>query len=518
MTVLPAWPRPPHPLSAPEPHVSHASGRRLTWAGPAARAIWRPRLARLAAAAVAIDLALVRDGAIHATLLTVGHDALPEALAAAARHRLAAVPLGGRAAIWEPTSPTAEPDAGALCDLLVARPDHLPAVVDLLSGGDAAATAAAFGHPPCCATARAGRLAEGWTDPVAALLAGLSGSASGRRVPALPSAHLLLAALGVGPLRHAPCTPDCPATLDAVESFLAAGRRAGFGEEMAWLVEAADWRVRWSTRGGVAEIKTALFRTAHPSDPVPAMRLDHPGGTVPEAAARGTGFPFEPPRPAPGGRPAATAEPAPAAAPAPPPLSADAIAAGWQAAGYADAFALRSRLCTAIWELGAELKGGRGSVVHLGCGDGLLLALAAEVNARLTLYGIDADPGLMARARSRLPAHADRLPVGDWRGTEGLDLIDLATGDGRMAVVDPEGLAGLAAEQRAALLEALMARFRHVAIVASDRALGRHGDVAGIAAAAGLHLAPGRPERVTGRVVGVAAAVADLGQEERRTA
>jgi len=518
VTGLPAWPRPPHSRPAPEPHVSHAARRRLTWAGPAARAVWQPRLARLAAAAVAIELALVRDGETEATLLTVGHDVLPGALAAAARHGLAAVPLGGRATVWEPTSPTAEPDAGALCDLLVARPDRLPAVVDLLSGGDTVATAAAFGHPDCCALARAEHLAAGWTDPVAALLAGPAGAAAGRPAPSLPSAHLLLAALGLGPLRHAPCATDCPATANAAAAFLAAGRRAGLEEEMAWLAETGDWRVSWSTRGGVAEIKTALFRTAHPSDPVPAVRLDHAGGTVPEAAARGTGFPFEPPRMVPGGRPAEASEPAPTAAPVPPPLTADAIAAGWQAAGYASAFALRSRLCTAVWELGADLKGGRGSVVHLGCGDGLLLALAAEVNARLTLYGIDADTGLVARARSRLPAHADRLSVGDWRGAEGLALIDRATGDGRMAVIDPEGLAGLPAERRAALLEALMARFRQVAIVASDRALGRFGDIAGVAAAAGLRLAPGRPERVTGRVVGAAAPVARPGQKERRTA
>ena len=237
---------------------------------------------------------------------------------------------------------------------------------------------------------------------------------------------------------------------------------------MAWLAETGDWRVSWSTRGGVAEIKTALFRTAHPSDPVPAVRLDHcRAEPCPRPRRAAPAFPFEPPRMVPGGRPAEASEPGadcgsrpaaadgrrglppagrPPATPVPSPCARGPVHRGVGA---------RRRPQGRARKRGASRLRRRPAIGPRRGGQ--RPADALRHRRRYRSGGRAPGPGCR-----RMPTGCR---VGDWRGAEGLALIDRATGAGRMAVIDPEGLAGLPAERRAALLEALMARFRQVAIV-----------------------------------------------------
>lgn len=492
MTVLPAWPRPPRPADAPEAQIPQAVIHRLSWAGPQARAVWEPRLARLAEAALDIELAMVAAGDIGATLITATGAELSDFLAEAARRGLAAIPIEARTGIWEPSRNTAAPSDGTLVlvDILVSTAGRIEEAVDLLAGGDPAAIATLFGHPACCAAFRSRSLEAGFRDPLAPALDSRDGSRSA-------SAHLLLAGLGIGPVRHAPCSTGCPATASAASAFLDLGRRLGREEEMGWLEETGRWNVSWSLAGGIAEVKTAIFRYAHRSDPGLEMAIRHDGGCNPEGAGPGLGFPFGP-------SPAATM-PARPALPDPAAL-ADALtgtdlAAGFRQGGFESPFAMRSRFCTVVWEQTPALRGDGGRILHLPCGDGLLLELATEVNARLVPHGIDRDTGLVDQARLRHPRHGGNFLAGDWSDPALLEEL-LGNGSCRIAFVDPEMLLDLASDRRTALLDRLAATCGSVVLVASDRGLGRFGDIDGLAASAGLTVAPGPRERVSARMDG----------------
>jgi SAM-dependent methyltransferase len=67
-----------------------------------------------------------------------------------------------------------------------------------------------------------------------------------------------------------------------------------------------------------------------------------------------------------------------------------------------------------------------GTFLDVGCANGLLMesvaAWAAEDGRRIEPYGVDLAPGLVARARRRLPHWADRIAVGnalDWTPPDG---------------------------------------------------------------------------------------------------
>src|SRR5439155_106990 len=115
-----------------------------------------------------------------------------------------------------------------------------------------------FGYPACCAKSWADYLQRGGSDPLAGMLA--------RGDKAVVPAYIALAVLGLGPIRHAPCSASCSATRDRSREFIDLGRELGFVEEMSWLEEIADWAVGASLVNGIAEVTTAAFRCTWLSD------------------------------------------------------------------------------------------------------------------------------------------------------------------------------------------------------------------------------------------------------------
>jgi hypothetical protein len=415
----------------------------IGWAGPKERALHAPRLDRLRVLALSAEFALVGARAIDATIVIVDLDQLSALVAQASAVGLVAVPLSARHV-------GSEPAEAVRCTVLVTTPQARPTVTGLLTSLNEEGIARGFGFPACCARALAARRGAG-VDPMQAMLASADGQVS--------DAHLLLSALGVGALRHLPCAPDCGPTRAAIDRFLATACSIE-PEGGAWLKQLGAWPVTWSSVGGIAEVWTPYFRYNH-STGVGACRV-----VANPRAARATA-----PRDPRFGK--AMERLLPARTPAP--LGALGMPQDWHRAGFDNPFAMRSRYAGLLWQWSAALRGGAGEVLHYPCGDGLLGEMVAEINPRLSFFGVDDDAAAIALARTRLPSLHHHF---------GLEPHDRDTG-GRAAFLDPEPLLSRA-DRGAQAIRAALARYPLVVIYASDRALRRFGTLASLAHAAAL--------------------------------
>lgn len=462
LTCWLSWPRPPVATTPREPVVAKAATQRISFSGPQARALWQPRLERLGGAALAIELEMVRRKHISGTVLWTDYDGIEALMERARAVGLEAKPVKaslGYAADWPLEASIDEPKR--LLDyafLVGAAP--LDATIAEPADDDLEPMAIRFGYPACCARSWADHLRGGGSDPFAGLLA--------REDKLVMHAHVALAVLGLGPVRHAPCSSDCSATRDRSRAFLDLGRELGFGEEMSWLEEIADWVVGASLVNGVAEITMPAFRCTWLSDE---------GMSPPRHAA---------PAPRSEKRKAAAIELA---------NSADILAElgkAFEAAGFKNSFAMRSRFSTVVWEQTAALRRAA-SAVHVGCGDGLLLELIAQTRPKIKLYGIEEDGAAAKAARERLGTSI--LILGETNAEAFAALLRLAPEGVDLAFVDPERL------EDGAALAALHAIARTVIVIGSDRALHRLGDMDTLAATMGLALQPGRASRVSAALV-----------------
>jgi hypothetical protein len=460
LTCWLTWPRPPLAASPREPDVAKAAAQRISFSGPQMRALWEPRLERLGHAALAIELEMVGRKCIPATVLWTGYDGINALTERVRAIGLDAKPIKaslGYAADWSLEASIDDPKR--LLDyafLIGAVPLDASIAEPAADGLEQAAIR--FGYPACCAKSWAEYLQRGGSDPLAGLLA------CGDKTPL--HAHFALAVLGLGPIRHAPCSANCSATRDRSREFIDLGRKLGFAEEMSWLDEIADWVVDASLVNGIAEVTTAAFRCTWLSD----EGTSPPHGT----AARRPGKRK--------GTAAATVKPA---------NSADIlteIGIGFETAGFKNPFAMRSRFSTVVWEQTAALRRAA-SAVHVGCGDGLLLELISQTKPKLRLYGIEQDAAAAEAARRRLGAS---LPVLGGTCIEALAALSRLAPDGvDLAFVDPERLGDREA------LAAICAIAKSVIVIGTDRSLHRHKDMDTLAATIGLALLPGRAARVS---------------------
>ncbi|EJN11615.1 hypothetical protein PMI42_05014 [Bradyrhizobium sp. YR681] len=438
--------------------------QRISFSGPQARALWQPRFERLGEVALAVELEMVRQGRIPATLVWTGYDDI-EALTERVRAiGLEAKPVKaslGYAADWPIEASIDEPKRLLDYAFLIGPAPYDVSIAEP-AADDLEQTAMRSGYPACCAKSWAGHLRGGGCDPLANLLA--------RDDRAAMPAHFALAVLGVGPVRHAPCSVHCSATRDCSRAFLDLGRELGFIDEIVWLEEIAGWATEASLVNGIAEITTAAFRCTWLSDE----------GASPHRRLRHT---LAAPRPV--KRKAASVE-----------LVGGTeilveLGTGFEAAGFASPFAMRSRFSAIVWEQTAALRRAA-SAVHVGCGDGLLLELIAQTRPKLKLYGLEEDAALAGLARQRLGAS---LPVLGGASLEALATLARLVPEGvDLAFVDPERLGSHEA------LAAIRVIAKSVIVIGTDRSLRRFKDMDTYAATMGLALLPGRAARVSAAI------------------
>jgi hypothetical protein len=478
----PLWPRPPIAERARDP-LANGCGRRrrLAFTGRQAEQLWSPRLDCLADTALAVELELVRSGRLAATVLWTPYAGLSDLLQDIARRDLAASVL--HTVLGELPDGVGEDHADRLelltYGLLIARAEQLDEARDRLASPDREKVARWLGYPPCCARAWAGRLDQGISDPIAALLC------DEREATKAASAHAWLASLGVGPVRHAPCSDTCQATAEAARAFIEVARALGHSEEASWLEAMSDWSVDVSIASGVAELKTGLFRYTWPSDDLGAgVRRRRAGSTLPEGTPSGLSQIFASPAPI-----KARRSKDPALVDIRPVL-------GFRAAGFASAAAMRSRLSTVLWEQSALLRRSFGSAIHFGCGDGLLLELLAHWRPTLRLLGVETDSQLADAARRRSALADASILVEPW--SDAAEHLAATAEADPIVFLDPERLEEQPIACRTAILERLKGDLgATIVLMMNDRGLEKFGGLEPCAAALGLGTEQGRAKRVS---------------------
>lgn len=134
-------------------------------------------------------------------------------------------------------------------------------------------------------------------------------------------------------------------------------------------------------------------------------------------------------------------------------------------------------------------------VLDLGCGNGALLKKLLEAKRSFVPFGIDSQADRIAHARELLPAFAENFAAGDlfdaqWAWPEGRRYA--------LALLMPGRLLEVAPARAAALRARLKDRCDRILIYAYGDWLTRHGNLAGLAAAAGLTLLDGEEATAAG--------------------
>ncbi|WLI13458.1 MULTISPECIES: hypothetical protein [Pseudomonas] len=297
--------------------------------------------------------------------------------------------------------------------------------------------------PPCCALAR-----ESTSDRL--LLNGGNGPLH---------AYVALAPLGLTPLRHAPCSLDCPATVEIVNAFIVRALALGFNDAAQAWKTLQHVQPSATLRAGLMEVKMPglrfAYRTAlHERSNRIAVTMHKPWMLSPEID---TFIHTDP--------------------------------------SFASEFARRSRFATILWEQEAVIKRARGPIVHLGCGDGLLLDLLKIAKPNAVLHGVQSNAapvevGVCVQDNSAPAVHAEKWEVE-------LKAIMASGKKPDLLLFDPIHLLALGAVERQMLVSAMHASAAAVVAYATDASLKRYGDLAELARAAGIGLVQGRRLRVS---------------------
>ncbi|MBB5421588.1 hypothetical protein QF000_000489 [Paraburkholderia atlantica] len=442
-------------------HLSAHARARVNFTSQEAQARWDASFQRSAQATLSTELEAVRRGIVGATLVWAPFASL-QAVLDHAKHADLSVSVRETAPdallhvpVMQDGTECDAREFAVYCLLIEANRKDGPQETSLDSMSPSLLLDRGF--PACCAQAWSQALNAGWRDAIAKTLA--------ENGPISPLAAL--ATLGIGPLRHVPCSPTCTASSHAVSHFSDLAKEIGFAGEASLWETWSDMPTRATVRSGIVEVTTPEWRFAYRA----------PGRVARQAVALA------------GPRRRWYASPA--------------IAQSIQGCcdgQFADEFARRSRWSTVVWEQSSLLARTSGPVVHLDCGEGLLLELAALMRPSREIAGIDPSPALVSNARERL-GNSAALAIGDWITKHGA-LVQFRARAG-MVLLDPERLADTSIENRQELFAGLAAmRADAIVIVATDRALARFRDIDHLAAAAGLGVDAGHARRVSARVVG----------------
>jgi uncharacterized protein len=256
---------------------------RVAWVGDRARAVWEPRLRRVAAAWTEVEWLSVPSGLRACAIVSLSPSQYVERARAWAGSGLGSLPLSARG-----DGPIES------FRVAVAAPADLARLSRALDRADADALSDLLGVPACCAAHRRRHLAA--LDPTWAIA-----SAGRPRDRALDvngpwPTNIFWRWLGIRALPHLPCDLGCAPSRAIADSLLALARAAGYDEEMDWLREVLSWPVEWTALHGIAIVSTPIVKIVTRADATARkLTLRRHGDAYPEEGAVGLGFPYRRP-------------------------------------------------------------------------------------------------------------------------------------------------------------------------------------------------------------------------------
>ena len=301
-------------------------------------------------------------------------------------------------------------------------------------------------------------------------------------------ANILWRWMGARAVPHLPCRLDCEPSAQLGEKFIEVGRRAGFGDEMDWLLEMLSWPVEWSALHGIAEVKTPVVKVVARTDATPIKYVvRRPGTAYPAEGTQGLRFPYQVPRK---------------------PLETDsqlyrrgldnAIRVRprrpeWYASdnGFASLAAMENAHRPVVEVARAALAGNGGNVLDLGCGNGALLHEIREASPGVVPFGVELEPTRLEHARRLLPAFAANLTLGDMLESDALWADERRYA---LALLMPGRLLEAGPERAARLRNRLSERCDALLVYAYGDWLTRFRNLEGLARKAGLLLLSAGPD------------------------
>jgi Methionine biosynthesis protein MetW len=456
---------------------------RVSWVSDRARAVWEPRVQRVAACWQEIEWRAVSVGIRPCALVIVAPQQTAPFGEQLAAFDLCAAPLDQLAvSSGAYTTFCSNPLPGQTRHgrLVIGSPQNIAALQLAWEQNQQQEIGRLLGYPPCCTAFFSDVwVREQFIDTTWPMAAGRShGHGAGsplREVSGPPENNILLRWLGVRAVPHLPCAFDCAASLELARNLIALGRESGYDVEMEWLLAMLDWPAAWSALHGIAEIKLPVCKISAVTDATPRKYSVHrAGGSFPQEGATGLVFPF--------------------AQPANQRVSASrAFERGLRnpirlqdhrprpARYYQDnGFASRQGMDRAhqpVVTLALALlppQGGR--VLDLGCGNGALLRKLQHRNQDIAPYGLEIDAAKIAYAHELLPGCEDRFFSGDmftneavWQAVDRYDLVILMLG--RLLEVSGEQAEKLKARLRSHAARLLVYVYADYPLAGGDLAL-----------------------------------------------
>ena len=466
---------------------------RFAWVSDAARATWEPRLNRITAAWIEIEWRAVAADVRRCAIATTTPEGFLVESARWADLGLSAVPIEMMGVSGQPYSATpvaTRPGEPFVFRFVVGRTEDTAKFKHAWDAADDEAIGDLLGYPACCREF----FRRTWVDdamvdttwPMAVASATTLDGTTTIEIDGPPQANILWRWMGARAVPHLPCRSDCDATIAFADGLIAVGREARFGEEMDWLLEILSWPVEWSALHGIAEIKTPVLKVSTRTDATAGRYVVRRAGTgFPAEGAHGLSAPFRVPvklrltatRGFRRGLENAALTPAPRPA--------------WYASdnGFTSIAAMSEAHRPVVEAAAAALKRRGGAVLDLGCGNGALLEKLMAAAPGVVPYGIESDPSRVAHARELHPSHPDHFAVGDL--FEHSEVWD-EPGRFALAILMPGRLLEAGPARAAPLIERLRERCDQILVYAYGDWLDRHGNLDGLATAAGFSLAASR--------------------------
>lgn len=462
---------------------------RTVWVNDRAREVWGPRLTRIRNAWLAIEWLAVAAGvrkccitfATPEDFLTrgvewarLGLNSLPVELQGVRHYSYA-----GRSAAFEPGKPF-------VFRFVVGAPQDVVAFHDAYQASDEKAIAAFLGYPTCCYELyRRVWVEEGLCDTTWPMAVATKAPAEGERtieVEGPPESNILWRWMGVRAVSHLPCSFHCEATVALGKKLLDVGRRAGYAEEMDWVLEVLRWPVEWSALHGIAEIKTPIMKVSTKTDATARKYVvQRRGDSYPAEGAQGLQFPYQMPdrfhltdsR----GFKQGLLNPLPLVEAPPEGYATD--------NGFASVQSMDQAHQPIVTLAAGTLSETGGNILDLGCGNGVLLKKIWEANARVVPFGVEPRSERVAHARQLLPHFADNFFVGSM-----FDEAQVWADDRRfaLALLMPGRFLEIEPDRGARLKRFLKERCDRILVYAYGDWLTRYRDLAGLTRQAGLRL------------------------------
>jgi hypothetical protein len=273
---------------------------RMAWATAAARDRWSGPLSRLVDEVRTSEWLSVAAGLRLAALIVVPPTQVSALAGEWSRHGLSSrvVSRGDAMQVRALNGKTPHSTPGHEVHL-VTRSERMKQLEAIWCLADLVEMAGWLGYPTCCtAFFRTATVERRSLDTTWAMVEGHTHAENGVQMAELAGAAVnpLLSALGLRVTPHRPCSFFCQETQRLALDYVNL-RAQAHSAHQEMLAEVLSWPIEWSSLHGIVEVKLPILKLCYDGDATATTyKVRLTGGALPEQAAQGLEFPYQPPK------------------------------------------------------------------------------------------------------------------------------------------------------------------------------------------------------------------------------